>query len=155
MLDNYILDQTRFDWPEILKSWSWLIPAEFTVWIVNRFGDLFIVLEDGQVFQLRMDDGKFERLAASKDEFCTKIDKNGNASEWLYIPLVDELVAEEINLTDSQCYGFVQYPVVGGDYVAKNVKPISVAEYISFMGEFYEKIKDFPDGANVELKITP
>ncbi len=152
MLDNYILDQSRFDWPAILKSWSWLIPAEFTVWIVNRFGDLFIELENGQVCQLRMDDGGFEILAESKDEFCTKIDENGNANEWLYITLVDELVAKEIKLSDSQCYGFVKYPAVGGGYVIRNVKPISVVEYISFMGEFYGEIKDFPDGAKVELE---
>jgi hypothetical protein len=41
-IDNYLLDQTGTDWPTVLEHWSWLLPDEFTLWLVNRFCDLFM-----------------------------------------------------------------------------------------------------------------
>jgi hypothetical protein len=49
---DYLIDQSGIDWPKTLASWSWLVPPEFTLWLVNRFADLFIVLADGTVHML-------------------------------------------------------------------------------------------------------
>jgi hypothetical protein len=46
---DYLIDQSGIDWPKALASWSWLLPPEFTLWLVNRFADLFLVLPDGSV----------------------------------------------------------------------------------------------------------
>jgi hypothetical protein len=49
---DYLIDQSGIDWPKALCSWSWLLPPEFTLWLVNRFGDLFLVLPDDTVHML-------------------------------------------------------------------------------------------------------
>ncbi len=154
MLEKYILEQSQFDWSTILKTWHWLLPAEFTLWFMNRFGGLFIVTNDGSIYLLQMDDGEFNKIANSKDAFSNLIDEDNNANEWLYIPLVDKLVSNDVYLKDGECYGFLKPPVIGGDYVPENVKPISVADYVGYLGSFYEHIKDLPDGTKVEFKIT-
>ncbi|QMU61672.1 MAG: DUF1851 domain-containing protein [Gammaproteobacteria bacterium] len=154
MLDKYILDQSQFDWSTILKTWHWLLPTEFTVWFMNRFGDLFIVTDNGSVCHLHMDDGVYNEVAANKDLFSNVIDEGNNANEWLYIPLVDKLVSSEVHLQESECYGFIKPPVVGGDYTLENIKPISVSDYISYLGTFYEQIRDLPDGAKIEFRVT-
>ena len=115
MLDKYILDQSQFDWPTILKTWHWLLPDEFTLWFMNRFGGLFIVSGDGSISHLQMDDGKFNKLADSKDAFSNLIDEDNNANELLYIPLVDNLVSNDVLLKEGECYGFLKPPVIGGE----------------------------------------
>jgi hypothetical protein len=33
---DYLIDQGGIDWPQALASWSWLLPPEFTLWLVKR-----------------------------------------------------------------------------------------------------------------------
>ena len=51
-VNDYLIDQTGLDWAELLSDWHWLLPEDFTLWLVNRFGDLFIGLGDGSVQML-------------------------------------------------------------------------------------------------------
>ena len=45
---DYIIDHSGLDWAYLLSGWEWLLPAEFSVWLMNRYGDLFLILPDGQ-----------------------------------------------------------------------------------------------------------
>jgi hypothetical protein len=89
----------------VLSSWSWLLPPKFTLWMVNRFGDLFLVPPDGVVYMLDVGGGTLTKLAESRDEFGNRIDEDDNANQWLMIPLVDRMVAAGITLKAGQCYG--------------------------------------------------
>lgn len=51
-LNDYLLEQDGVDWNESLQAWGWLLPERFTLWMANRFGDCFIVLDDGSVEML-------------------------------------------------------------------------------------------------------
>ena len=88
-IHEYLIDQEGLDWASILSSWAWLLPRELTVWMVNRFGDLVIVTNDGAVHFLDVGSGALTRLAASQDEFCAELDDWEHASDWLAIPFVD------------------------------------------------------------------
>jgi len=48
-VNNYLIHQDGKDWAELLSGWSSVLPPEFTVWLVNRFGDVFAVFEDDSV----------------------------------------------------------------------------------------------------------
>jgi hypothetical protein len=90
-----------------LSGWQWLLPTEFTVWLMNRFGDLFLILPDGSVHMLDIGAGSLTKLAESRDDFARIIDEDDNADDWLMIPLVDGLVATGVNLQPGQCNGML------------------------------------------------
>ena len=73
-LHDYIIDHSDVDWATILRDWAWLLPKRLTVWMMNRFGDLFLVFEDGSVQMLDIGGGTLEKVADSRDDFCQKID---------------------------------------------------------------------------------
>jgi hypothetical protein len=75
-LADYLIDHQQSDWSAILADWVWLLPKdEFTIWLMNRYGDLFLVLEDGTVHMLDVGNGSLEKLAESRDDFCRKLDE--------------------------------------------------------------------------------
>lgn len=151
---DYLIDQAGIDWNAVFRPWHWRLPPTFTLWLVNRFGDAFIVSDDGSVHVLWTDSGACERLADSRDQFATLLDSGNHARDWLLIPLVDRLVAAGLVLGTGQCYGFKMPPIVGGDYVVSNVVVYSLAEYLAFLADFHQQVKDLPDGQNVTFRFV-
>lgn len=153
-VSDYLIDQDGIDWPETMKSWSWLLPADFTLWLVTRFADLFIVLPDGTVQMLDIGAGTLSKVANSRDDFCNKIDEGNNANEWLMIPLVDRMAAAGVVLQPGQCYAFKVPPVLGGDYTVENCGSLPVEDYLAAFGSIHEQLRDVPDGSEVVLKVV-
>jgi hypothetical protein len=81
-IHDYLIDQSGKDWSELLSGWSAALPPPFTVWLVNRFGDVFAVFEDGSVHKLDVGTGAMQRLADSRDDFAARIDAGDNANHW-------------------------------------------------------------------------
>lgn len=153
-LSDYTLDVEGVDWSDLLASWTWLLPAECTVWFANRFGDLFLVFDDGGVHRLDVGLGSLEKVAGSREAFSSIIDEDNNANDWLMIPLVDELVRAGIEPAPGQCYSYVRLPVLGGDYAVANTRAVAFAQHYKAFGPIHERIKDLPDGARVKLVVT-
>lgn len=154
-INDYLLDQDGVNWGHILSDWSWLIPTSFTVWLANRFGDLFIVLDDGSVHLLDTGRGVIERLADNRDDFCKKMDEGSNAENWLLISIVDELVQSGKVLKAQTVYSFIKPPVLGGKYDPQNFEVTDIAVHYSVFGQLLKKIKDLPEGTKIgEIKIT-
>ena len=151
---GYLIDQKGHDWNALLSPWHEKLPQEFTLWMVNRFGDLFIVRDDETVWTLRMDEGNLERRANNREHFRELIDQGNNANDWLLIPLVDNLVATGVTLAPGECYGFAIPPIIGGEYSLTNIRRKELREYYSFLADFYRQIADVPDGSPVTIKIV-
>jgi hypothetical protein len=151
---DYLLDLPDVDWSVVLTEWSWMLPRELTVWLVNRFGDLFIVLPDGSVHVLDIGCGTFERVAESRDDFCARIDEPGNAENWLMMPLVDSLVSAGVALKPHECYAYKQLPILGGEYAVTNFAPLNAAEWIRGCGYLQKELRDLPDGTQVEFRVV-
>lgn len=151
-LNDYILDHGSVDWNESLQSWGWLLPERFTLWMANRFGDCFIVLDDGSIDMLDVSAGVVEKLASSRDEFAEKLDLGDNAALWLMIPLVDQLVAAGVTLTPNECYGFRKPIVIGGEYAVSNVAVMPIQQYLLGCGKLHDQLKDVADGEQVVLR---
>ena len=152
LITDYTIDHQDFDWPALLNDWAWVLPQEFNVWIVNRYGDLFLVFDDGSVHMLDIGIGSLEKLAESREDFCEKIDENENANEWLMISLVDKLAQAGKELQPGRCYSFIIPPVLGGDYTVENTAILSIKEHYGVYASIHQQIKDLPDGAKVRLR---
>jgi hypothetical protein len=152
-IGDYLIDHAGFDWSRLLTEWAWLLPPELTVWLMNRFGDLFLVLEDGSVHMLDAGTGTLTRMADDRDDFCRRVDEGDNANQWFMIPLVDRVVAAGLKLGPGQCYGYKILPVLGGGYTVENTAILPVAEHLGFCGSLHHELADLPDGAKVVLRV--
>ena len=90
--NDYLIDQAGFDWQAMLAGWADILPETFTMWLVNRFGDVFIIGEDSSVHHLDIAGGTLHRVADTREQFADLIDVPQNANNWLMIPLVDQCV---------------------------------------------------------------
>ena len=153
-LTDYLIDQNDLVWAELLRPWRWLLPAEFTVWMVNRFAELILVFEDGSVHYLAVGDGELKQIAENREDFFQKIDEGDNANDWLMIPLVDHCVDAGLPLSPGECYAFRQLPVLGGDYTVDNVIVAKLAGYHEYAAIIHERIRDYPDGTKVVIKVV-
>jgi len=154
-LQDYLIDPKGKDWSELLSDWHFLLPEEFTLWMVNRFGDLFIVTNDGAVHMLDVSGDRLNYLAASRDEFSDRIDVGQNANTWLMIPLVDRCVAAGMRLGPGQCYSYKIAPMLGGGWELDNIEPADLARHYSFLASIARQLKDVPDGGKIRIRIGP
>jgi hypothetical protein len=152
-LHDYTIDHASFDWQKMVATWHWRLPSQFTTWIMNRFGDLFLKTEDGRIHVLRLDDGTLRCLADSRDHFCDLLDRGNNANDWLMIPLVDRLVAAGKTLKPGECYAFIQIPIVGGDYAVENVAVRTVESQYAALGPIFEQLEGVADGTSVTFCV--
>jgi hypothetical protein len=152
-LHDYLIDLSGHDWAEILSGWVPPLPETLTIWMVDRFGDLFAVLEDESVWALDLVTGSFTKLAKNRDQFSQRIDEGDNANLWLMIPMIDKCVALDILLEPGQCYGFKIHPLLGGSYDVANVRPWDLAKYFAFMANVYQQLIDVPDGTKVRVAV--
>lgn len=152
-IHNYLIEQTGMDWSELLSDWAPPLPAEFTLWLVNRFGDVFAILEDGSVHFLDIGVGTLEHVADSKEHFAEKLDAEAN--DWLMIPLIDKCVSAGLVLQRGQCYRFKIPPFLGGSYDLDNIFVGDLREHYAFIADIYRQTKNLPNGAKVKLVIGP
>jgi hypothetical protein len=153
-INDYLIDQAGKDWGELLSGWHEALPAEFTLWMVNRFGDLFIVREDKSVYILDVGIGQINRIADNRNHFSTLIDVGDNADNWLMIPLVDACVESGLTLGADQCYGYKVPPILGGEYDVSNAVPTDLSVHYSFLADIYRQTKDLPDGTPIRAVVT-
>jgi hypothetical protein len=150
---DYLIDHSGLDWARLLSGWDWLVPPEISVWLMNRFGDLFLILPDGSIHMLDVGGGSLTKLAESRDEFTRIIDEDENADDWLMIPLVDQLVTAGRVLEPGQCYSFVTPPILGGEYSVENTMVVPILEHFGLYGSYHEQLRGVPDGTKVVLKV--
>jgi hypothetical protein len=150
---DYLIDHSGFDWAQLLLGWEWLLPPEFTVWLMNRYGDLFLILPDGTVHMLDTGDGSLTKLAENRSEFAQRIDEEGNAEDWLMIPLVDGLVAAGVLLKPGECYSFLTPPILGGAYSVENTVVLPITEHYGVYGSYHEQLRGVPDGTKVVIEV--
>ncbi|MDQ8183895.1 T6SS immunity protein Tdi1 domain-containing protein [Pelagicoccus sp. SDUM812005] len=148
-VNDYLIDPANRDWNDLLDDWKWILPNKFTPWLVNRFGDIFMVLSDGTVHMLDVGAGRLDLLANDRNDFCTKLDEDQNADEWLLISLVDSLTENGMKLNEDECYSFITQPGLGGEYEKENVKVYDISVHYAVTGQIFEQIKDIPDGTKI------
>lgn len=124
------------------------------MWLANRYGDLFLILNDGSVSMLDVGAGTFQRVAEDRDDFARRLDVADNANDWFMMPLVDELVAKGMKLDHGGCYSYTLLPILGGDYSVDNTWIAPVREHYGLLASLHEQIKDLPDGTPVRIRVV-
>jgi len=152
-INDYLIDHLTFDWATTLADWKWLLSTEFSVWLMNKYGDLFLIADDGAILFFDVSNGTLERVADNRDDFSRKLDEDDNANVWLMILLIDQLTAAGTGLDEGRCYSFLTPPVLGGEYTVKNTVTLPITEHYGVYAAIHEQIKDLPDGAQVVIKV--
>ena len=154
-VDSYLLDITSIEVEKLFASWLWLLDdeAEIEPWLMNCFGDLFFLDEDGTVIWLNVTDGELTEVAGSPDEFTQMLENDEHFSEWFLPGLVDDLQEAGNTLQPGQCFAFRQLPVLGGDYELPNITSCSVQSYWDFCGVIHAQIDGLPDGEEVDIDV--
>lgn len=154
-VDDYLIDQAGLNFEALFAQWQELLPDRCSVWLINKFGNMILVLDDGSVSCLDPGAGEVRRIAESQDEFCQFLDKDDNASDWLMISLVDALVASGMTLGKNECYGFRNLPpLLGGEYSVANSKPCSIYVHYSLLGQIAAHSRKHPGVYPSQLKIV-
>jgi hypothetical protein len=152
-INDYLIDQSGRDWQGLLCGWAEILPPVFTIWLVNRFGDVILVMDDGSVYLLDIGGGRLERITDSKDHFAHQADNRDNANNWLMMPLVDQCLRAGLVLGPDQCYGYKIPPFLGGEYAAGNTVTIDIVENYAFLADLWQQTKELPDGTRVRLVV--
>jgi hypothetical protein len=139
-VNDYLLERGDSDWVALLADWHWILPPRFTLWLVNRYGDLFLVLPEGAVCMLDVGAGTLRQVAASEQDFDARLREGANAAEWLMMPLVDDCVAAGLELPPGHCYGFRKPPVLGGEYSLDNTEVVDLYTHYSVLGQLHAQI---------------
>jgi len=152
-IHDYLIDHGGFDSPQLLSAWAWLLPAGVSPWLMNRFGDVFLIYPDGTIHMLDVGGGTVEKVADNRDDFSAKLDQEDNANQWLMLSLVDRLIEAGVRLKPGRCYGYKLPPVLGGPYTVDNTAVLPIEEHLSSNGELHEQLRDVPDGGEVRLVV--
>lgn len=156
-IQDYLIQQEGKDWGALLSAWGWFLPESFTVWMVNRFGDMVLVQDDGTVCFFDPGAGKMNQVASSREEFADLADDPEKFDLWFMPQIVDSLLQSGLSLKDSQCYGYKLPPGLGGSYELDNIEATDLSIHYHILGQIFEHIKDVPDGTKItfQIKDTP
>jgi hypothetical protein len=151
---QYVLSVSRTDWAELLADWQPLLPPGHSLWLLTKFGELFVIQQDGRVGMLQVSGFQYQIAAKDKTDFQEWLADPDKMAEWFLAPLVDRLEAAGRYLQPEQCYSFITPLGLGGTLTLENLMAIPIREHFRCWGEVFRQIKDVPDGGHVILKPT-
>jgi hypothetical protein len=147
---DYVIDHADRDWAGLLRGWGDLLPAKFDIVLVNKFGDVVVILEDRSVHLLDVGAGVMLRLADDLAEFLKLLPHY--ATNWLMAPLADACAANGLTLGPDQCYSYRTPPLLGGAYELSNFYIAAIEAHYGFLGDLHRQTCEMPDGARVRQK---
>jgi Domain of unknown function (DUF1851) len=133
----------------LAKDWRWLVDLDHqSLLAISPFGDLLLRDDTGEISLLDINLGVLEYAPT-----------NGTDPASLFPIAFDDRIARDYRaaglfLQPGKCYGLKIACVTGGSFEIDNIYIASVAEYVSFLGDFHYQIKDIPDGTKVKLKVV-
>jgi len=138
-INDYLINLTGKDWPQLLRRWTPPLPADFSLWIVNRLGELIVVDENEKVYFMQVGTGVLHSVADNRQQFAQRLDLMENADVWLRISLVDACSKANMRLADHECYGFKVPPVLQGQYAIDNLQPTLLDKHYSLLAHLVKQ----------------
>lgn len=139
---------------ELRKSWGWVGMEPLEVVGENDFGNLIIKDKDSKYWRLCPEDLTCEVVAQNRKE----LDALSHDQEFLYGWYMKNLAtqAKELlgPLSEGRKYCLKIPGVLGGEYGGSNLATAPLVELVRFSGDVAKQIKDLPNGAQVQFKIT-
>ncbi|MBL8551084.1 MAG: DUF1851 domain-containing protein [Hyphomonadaceae bacterium] len=145
---DYVIDHAAWrTWGRMLAGWNDLLPPSFNIFLVNRFGDVIVVVPDGSVHILDVGAGLMPRIANDLEEFVRILPDY--ASNWLLVPLADECDAAGLVLGEGEIYSWKRPPLLGGAYHVSNIGIVPLETHYRDMADIHRQTRDLPDGTPV------
>ncbi|HWX93634.1 MAG TPA: hypothetical protein VNY29_13460 [Terriglobales bacterium] len=145
-----------FSTDKLLADWRWLCPQDVRRVAVDAFGDL--ILEDGLGLVWRLDTSaaQLDRISPSVEEFKQPAESSEKRKEWFFEEVALSLGEQGFRPTKGQCLGY-ETPTVFKESTGAgtNVYLANLDEYVPFLGDLHEQIKDMPDGGEVRIVVGP
>lgn len=145
-------------WQKCLNHWSWLLKKnpEFKIWLVTKFGEIFVVTDDDEVWFVSTSGASFEKVAETREEFYAFIDNPENIEFYFMPKVIDLLESNGMYLNEGECYGF-HVPLVfkEANLEVENFKVIDIESYLVALGDLFGKLQDIPSGEKVSFKVVP
>ena len=133
---------------EILKEWNWLtedLPVLFTA-----MGDVFVQSEEGIVSFIDTTAGLFAKVAKNGEEFQGLLTDGEFIEDKFHAETIAAYRKAGKKLNPGKCYSYKKPLTLGGDEKIHNLKVRSIEDHIKAMGELHEKLKDLPEGGEIE-----
>ena len=132
-INDYLISPEGKNWTRLLNFWVPPLPARFTLWFVNRLGEVFVIGENNGVLRLDVGVGTCSEVARDQNHFAQLLDSDKRLpDEWFRIRLVDACREAGLNLRADECYGFKIPPTLGGRYEVSNLKPTNLLVHFSY-----------------------
>ena len=137
---------------EILKGWNWMtgdLPVLFTA-----MGDVFVQSEEGVVSFIDTTAGLFAEVAKNGEDFQGLLTDGAFIEDKFHTETIAAYRKAGKKLNPGKCYSYKKPLTLGGDENVHNLKVRAIEEHIKIMGELHEKLKDLPEGGEIEWEET-
>jgi hypothetical protein len=141
---DYLIDPSGHNWTDLLSAWSPILPEEFNLWLVNKVGDAFLIVQDGSIHVLDVGMGVFNHVADNREDFADRVAES--ADGWLLKYLIDDCLVSGKFLRDGQCYGYKVPPMLGGKYASDNLEPTTLSVHYGMLADLYQRTTNIADG---------
>lgn len=138
----------------IEESWSWsgIEPDEIVG--ENDFGNLIIRDIYGKYWRLCPEDLYCKIVANNREELDVLSKDQSFLADW-YMSNLTAIAKDKLGpLQPGKKYHLKVPGALGGEYGFSNLAAISQIEQLRFSGDISNQIKELPDGATIQLKVT-
>jgi hypothetical protein len=156
-LSDITISHEGIDWQKCLQHWAWILKRmpEFSIWLVTKFGEIFVVSDDEEIWFLSTSNASYEKIADSKEEFASLVDDPENI-EYFFMPgVIGKLEESGMLLKAKECYGF-HVPMVFKEATleASNFKTIGVEPYLIGLGDLLGQLRNTENGEKVTFNVV-
>ncbi len=151
MLDDYFLPTADIQTDKMLSDWRWLIgEGPIGVLAVAAIGNLFLKEPSGRVYLLEIEDGEYQCIAESAEQFQEKLGNRHNRGAWLQTAIVREIRNRGLKIGPGQCYGSKIPAVLGGEPGPENIEAVDVLAHVSSLGQVHRQARGMPGGSVID-----
>lgn len=139
---------------EVRRAWGWIEIDPLEVIGGNDFGNLIIKDVKGKYWRLCPEECTCEVIASSRENLDVIASDQEFLHDWYMNRLVD-LASKKLGMLPEGSKYFLRIPaVLGGEYRVSNFAIAPLHEIIGISGHIARQIKNLPDGATVQLKVS-
>jgi hypothetical protein len=154
-IEDITVNPEGIDWQSCLQHWSWLLKKmpEFNIWLVTKFGEIFVVADSGEVWFLSTSNASYEKVANSQQEFWSLLIDPEELNYYFMSGVLNLLHESGFLLEQGQCFGF-HVPCVFEEckFEVKNFKCIGIESYLIGLGDMLGKLVDSANGEKIRFK---